>query len=116
MDIERYLDVGKSAQEIAEEIRQSAERAIAIEDNTFRCVVHYQRSLADDTIDFRAEFSLNGKALVVAVSVPVREYTMNEAVRRLRDAVAEEVATHILITAMDALRRHEELERIKGYG
>ena len=79
--------------------------AVHVGDTTFECVVHTMRYAEDGSTRFLAIFSLNGKKM----TAEYREHDWRigppqEAIGKLRDAMAAKIATEILLPALASLK------------
>jgi hypothetical protein len=83
--------------------REQVEQALHVGDTTFDCVVHRQINQHDQTIHLVALFSMNGKRLKAEYRETLYRTNMTIAVQKLRDEVAQVIATHVLSTALQGL-------------
>jgi len=87
--------------------------SVRVGDATFECVVHVMRTMIDDTVHLKAIFSLNGKKLEAEYTAPRLDYDKAKAVVGLRDAMAKEIATAILLPALQWLDRDPTFGRLR---
>jgi hypothetical protein len=87
---------GKAKEQIIE--------ALHIGDTTFDCVVHVSKRFEDSTTRLLAVFSLNGKKLTAEHIEHDHRYERDAAFAALRDAIAKEIATEVLVPALSRLR------------
>jgi hypothetical protein len=91
--------------EMEAKAREQIIEAVHVGDATFDCVVHTMRSVEDNTLRLLAIFSLGGKKM----TAEHHEYWDQiengaEAVRALRNKMAETIATEILMPVLANLK------------
>lgn len=78
--------------------------AIKVGDTTFECVIHSERDHASGDAVWWATFSLNGKKLQAQHRAQYDALdAKQEHIVALRDAIAREIATHVLAQAIDRM-------------
>lgn len=90
--------------------RERIVEAIHVGDGVFECVVHIEKSFADDAVRLMAVFSLNGKKLTAEFKEHGHRVERKAALLGLRDAIAKEIAHQILVPALERLDAHSSLE------
>lgn len=92
--------------EFEEKAEAKVVAAISVGDTTFECVLHQQEDMLSDKLLYRAIFSLNGKKMTADYEVERwrGDVQPHEILSGIRDAVAKEIATHILAETAGALR------------
>ena len=87
-------------------------QVVKVGDTAFECVVTLGRDLFGDDIVLTADYSLNGKKRTTVARMARWNYSKEAAVRLLRDEMAREIATTVLLTGMDQLHRQMDWSRI----
>lgn len=77
--------------------------AVHVGDATFECVVHTTRFAEDQSTRLMAIFSLNGKRMTVEYREQDWRADKQAMLKGLRDAMAEKIATEILLPALSRL-------------
>lgn len=96
----------KILREMEDKAQERIVESIHVGNTTFDCVVHIQENMLDQTMVFIAAFSLNGKKMTVKhVAERWRhDYSRDKAFVALRDAMASEIATAVLVHALERLK------------
>ena len=97
-------DSVKLLREMEAKAQEQIVEAIHVGDTTFECVVHTIKMPMDDATKWMAIFSLNGKK----ITAEYQEYDWKiidkrDVMLKLRDAMAEKIATEVLIPALSRL-------------
>ncbi len=96
----------KLLREMETKAKEQIIEAIHVGDTTFECVVHTMRFPEDQSTLYRAVYSLNGKKM----TSDYRDQNWridkdkNEAVIKLRDEMAKDIATAVLMPALSRMR------------
>lgn len=93
----------KLLREMEEKAKAEIVDAIHVGDTTFECVVHTMKFMADGSTKLMAVFSLNGKKLTAEYQDHDWKADPKTMAVGLRNAVAEKIATEILIPAFTRL-------------
>jgi hypothetical protein len=94
----------KLLREMEAKAREQVVEAIHVGDTTFECVVHIMRHPMDDSTSYRAVYSLNGKKMTTDYRDQEWRTDKREALVKLRDEMAKDIATAILLPALARLR------------
>lgn len=89
--------------------RDEVLKTVRVADTQFECVVHQWQDHMNDSMNWRAVFSLNGKKLTADADTSMwdlRNPDTRAQFAKLRDAMAKEIATHVLNDAFVDLLRH----------
>jgi hypothetical protein len=89
--------------DMEEAARSKVVESVKVGDATFECVVHTMRDCASDDTIAVAIFSLNGKKMEAKYR---HRHDANKValMEGLRDEMAREIATHILMPALASMR------------
>ena len=79
-------------------------RSVHVGDATFDCVVHMQQNMVDQSTELLAIFSLNGKKMTAKHRVHTYDYSAPKDIEALRNAIAKEIATEVLVPAWEKMR------------
>lgn len=79
--------------------------AIHVGDTVFECVIHTMRMPESGATKLAAVFSLNGKKMTAEYTEHDFRFNKANSAVRLRDAVAQKIATEILIPAFQRYGR-----------
>jgi len=102
----------KLLKEMESAAREKIEHAIAVRDNGFEGVVHFDRMMDSDTVRTRVIFKLNGKKMSVeCVTEP--GITNNDYYGEVVGAVSVKVAETILMNAFEKIDMHKFYQTIK---
>jgi hypothetical protein len=94
----------KLLREMEQKAKDQVIEAVHVGDTTFECVVHKSRLPMDDAIEVMAIFSLNGKKLTVTHRENTWRTTEEAMMVALRDKMAAEIATAVLLPALKNFR------------
>lgn len=81
--------------EMEEKIQKSLVQSIRVENTEFNCVVHVFEDLMSSQFRLMAVFKLNGKQERAEYRTNTWQFSPEEAITRLRDAVATKIANLI---------------------
>jgi len=98
-------DSVKLLREMEAKAQEQIVKAIHVGDTTFECVVHLMRFPADDSTLYRAVYSLNGKKMTTDYRDQEWRTDEREALTKLRDEMAKDIATAVLLPALQRLRQ-----------
>jgi len=91
--------------EMEQKVKDQIIEAVHVGDTTFECVVHTMRHPMDQSVEWLAIFSLNGKKMRASYRQTDRDQFQSiSPAEKLRNAIAETIATEILIPALRNLR------------
>ncbi len=91
----------KLLREMEGKAKEQIIKAVHVGDTTFECVVHQMRHAEDQSQSLRAVFSMNGKKMTVTVRDHGWEANDEKKLAmKLRDEMASEIATTILLPAL----------------
>lgn len=90
--------------EMEEKARAEIVKAVHVGDASFECVVHLNKFPVDGSTGLMAIFSLNGKKMIVEYREHDWRSTREQMLVKLRDLMAEKIATEVLIPALQALK------------
>lgn len=102
----------KLLREMEQKARDQVIEAIHVGDTTFECVLHTLKRPMDDSTELLAIFSMNGKKMTVSHREHNWMGTKAELVIKLRDAMAKEIATTILLPALALSSDHRGGENV----
>jgi hypothetical protein len=95
--------------EMEAKARAEVDKTIRVANTHFECVVHQYQDALNHTMNWRAIFSLNGKKLSADADCDLSRLKQNpdmhEHFAKLRDAMAKEIAAHVLNDAFVAMIR-----------
>lgn len=94
----------KLLREMEAKAREQVIEAIHVGDTTFECVIHTHRTFEDESTTYRAIYSLNGKKMTTDYRDQGYKQDKREAITKLRDEMAKDIATQVLIPALSRLR------------
>jgi len=90
--------------EMEEKARDRVIEAVHVGDATFECVIHTMKHPMDDTTEMVAVFSLGGKKMTVSHREQSWRTDKHAMVQALRDKMAAEIATAVLLPALKDFR------------
>lgn len=93
----------KLLREMEQKTKDQVIEAIHVGDTTFECVVHKAHYPMDDATEVVAIFSINGKKMTARHRENTWRATEEAMMVALRDKMAAEIATTILLPALKAM-------------
>ena len=87
--------------EMEQKARDQVIEAVHVGDTHFECVLHTMKHPIDASTELLAIFSMNGKKMTVSHREQNWVGTKADLVIKLRDAMAKEIATTILLPALE---------------
>jgi len=97
----------KLLREMEDKAREQIIEAVHVGDTTFECVIHTYKQAIDMSTMWIAIYSLNGKKLTTKVTTGgmfIEKMSPQAQVEALRDAIARDLATEVLLPALRNLK------------